>query len=739
MGFYLDDNGVTIKCTPDTLYGATGEVNGVTYTAVDKETLRSIITNGGDTSAVCTSLITDMYQLVAYVSEDMSNPDARSWDTSNVTNMNQMFWGATLFNQNVGYWDVSNVLDFGDMFSGATSFNQDIGSWDVSSAENMSYMFRNAQSFNQDIGGWDVSSVTRMDGVFHDAVSFNQDIGSWDVSKVYTMVSMFYYATAFNQDIGGWNVNRVLDMRYMFYSASLFNQDLTRWCVYGIKSLPDFFASSSNLSHSHYPLWGDISTCPDETLFTLEDWNGSINLYRSTQDPNNYYIELIDPDNLYGDNSNLYLSVYSGGSKKATTSVFAAKNKGNLDSSYPLYMKHFSGSLATVKLPSPDGFIGGVDVIEVPATLVDPIEYNCRVINANGISGSYEGSNIAAPKIRQSNDLNSLIHWSLTPIGNVYVAKPSSSSIMSILEDSGYRNISSINMSLSGGANVDSYAKFSSGFTIKDDYVWRVEDAGGVLVDYWYSVVNVSPTMTLNITFNGLHGTQTIVNNQSHSIVYDIPKHESIVGVKFRTIDSIHSAISAIYPFTVNKIYIGNLDTTIVCEEEIEGGTTSTVTLSGGAFNYSPASVNYNSLPISAGSELPDPEDLDDGVPFGLTHEQEIDGETYPPGTYKVYEGEWYQETGLLQGRTFPQGDIRDGQILRLRHEVTLEDGRIIIPGLYYYGGEEWVDLAAETASGRITALEDKVREAIINETMTIEEANSALEEARGAVNPFTA
>ncbi len=34
------------------------------------------------------------------------------WDTSNVTNMSNMFWGATNFNQDyISRWDTSNVID----------------------------------------------------------------------------------------------------------------------------------------------------------------------------------------------------------------------------------------------------------------------------------------------------------------------------------------------------------------------------------------------------------------------------------------------------------------------------------------------------------------------------------------------------------------------------------------------------------------------------------------------------
>jgi surface protein len=62
--------------------------------------------------------------------------------------------------------NLSSVTNMGNMFFGASSFNQDIGGWDVSSVTNMSFMFRSAFSFDQDIGGWDVSSVTNMSNMF---------------------------------------------------------------------------------------------------------------------------------------------------------------------------------------------------------------------------------------------------------------------------------------------------------------------------------------------------------------------------------------------------------------------------------------------------------------------------------------------------------------------------------------------------------------------------------------------
>jgi surface protein len=45
------------------------------------------------------------------------------------------------------------------MFHGASSFNQDISKWDTSKCKFFGYMFLNATNFLQDIRVWDTSSV----------------------------------------------------------------------------------------------------------------------------------------------------------------------------------------------------------------------------------------------------------------------------------------------------------------------------------------------------------------------------------------------------------------------------------------------------------------------------------------------------------------------------------------------------------------------------------------------------
>ena len=206
-----------------------------------------------------------------------------------ITDMSQMFNGASTFNEDISFWDVSSVINMGTMFQNADAFNQPIGSWNVSSVTDMSRMFYSADAFNQDISSWNVSSVTNMNdmffyatafnnggvaltwtagtgtanvtnmnAMFYNADAFNQDISSWDVSSVDTMQNMFNANSGFNQDISSWNVSSVTDMSYMFYQATSFDQDISSWNVSLIASEPTNFDTSTLTSWTtlEKPGWG---------------------------------------------------------------------------------------------------------------------------------------------------------------------------------------------------------------------------------------------------------------------------------------------------------------------------------------------------------------------------------------------------------------------------------------------------------------------------------------------------
>ena len=152
----------------------------------------------------------------------------------------------------------SNVTDMSSAFAEA-SFNEDISSWDTSNVTNMAQMFYSCSEFNQDISSWDTSNVTNMFRMFVKCYAFNQNIGGWDTSNVTNMSSMFFSCYAFNQDIGGWDTSNVSTMTEMFYSCYAFNQDLSEWCVTHTSSTPSDFNSSASAWTLPRPVWG---TCP---------------------------------------------------------------------------------------------------------------------------------------------------------------------------------------------------------------------------------------------------------------------------------------------------------------------------------------------------------------------------------------------------------------------------------------------------------------------------------------------
>ena len=193
---YLADNGVTIKACDFASVGDTGVIDGVTYTVVDEAMLREMVENEQDVTKVATTKVTNMSNLF-FISYDLPKSN---------------------FNQPIGNWDTSNVTDISDMFK-YTTFNQNISSWNVSSVADMGSMFEENDLFNQPIGNWDVSSVTDMGETFEQATSFNQPIGNWDVSNVIQMGSMIEQATSYNQDLSAWNVNGVTSCLYFSYEA----------------------------------------------------------------------------------------------------------------------------------------------------------------------------------------------------------------------------------------------------------------------------------------------------------------------------------------------------------------------------------------------------------------------------------------------------------------------------------------------------------------------------------------
>jgi surface protein len=130
---------------------------------------------------------------------------ALTFNTSAVASMSGMFSGCSVFNQALTF-NTEAVRDMNGMFNGCSVFNQPL-SFNTSSVRNIGSMFSGCSVFNQPLT-FDTSSVESMEATFSDATAFNQPL-SFDTSGVTTMELMFNNATAFNQNIGTWNVANV--------------------------------------------------------------------------------------------------------------------------------------------------------------------------------------------------------------------------------------------------------------------------------------------------------------------------------------------------------------------------------------------------------------------------------------------------------------------------------------------------------------------------------------------------
>ena len=105
-----------------------------------------------------------------------------------VSNTSYMFYGASLFNQDISGWTTSAITNMSYMFYGASLFNQDISYWDTSLVQNMSGMFENGTNFNKNLGSWSTGAVTNMSNMFNNAANYN---GIFENGSIYIGANNF--------------------------------------------------------------------------------------------------------------------------------------------------------------------------------------------------------------------------------------------------------------------------------------------------------------------------------------------------------------------------------------------------------------------------------------------------------------------------------------------------------------------------------------------------------------------
>ncbi|MBR2997677.1 MAG: BspA family leucine-rich repeat surface protein [Bacilli bacterium] len=211
-----------------------------------------------------------------------------SWDTSNITSMNSLFYNAGRYaiSWNVGTltnWNTGNVTDMTKMFGfaayTATSLNiGNLNNWDVSNVTNMTQMFMyigySATTWNiGNLSGWNTSKVKSMPSLFyqasHNASSWSVgDLSNWNTSSVTNMSHMFDGAgrssTTWNiGNISGWNVSGVKNFSYMFNyaggKATSFNiGNISNWNTSSATNFKYMFCGTGSSSATSWSI-GNLS------------------------------------------------------------------------------------------------------------------------------------------------------------------------------------------------------------------------------------------------------------------------------------------------------------------------------------------------------------------------------------------------------------------------------------------------------------------------------------------------
>ena len=205
-----------------------------------------------DLSSFNTSNVTNMSNMFKGC-HALTSLDLSSFNTSQVTNMNSMFSGSkTLTDLDLSGFNTSQVTNMNSMFSGSKTLTDlDLSGFNTSNMTSMTAMFANCSSLTSlDLNSFNTSNVTNMESMFYNCSSLTSlDLNGFNTSQVTNMNSMFSGSkTLTDLDLSSFNTSKVTDMGYMFRNcSSLTNLDLNNFNTSNVTNMENMFDGCKKL------------------------------------------------------------------------------------------------------------------------------------------------------------------------------------------------------------------------------------------------------------------------------------------------------------------------------------------------------------------------------------------------------------------------------------------------------------------------------------------------------------
>nr|WP_259685912.1 BspA family leucine-rich repeat surface protein [Lactococcus cremoris] len=178
--------------------------------------------------------------------------DLEGFDTSEITNMANMFAGIKADILDVSKFDTRNVRNMAGMFDGAINLtNLDISKFSTDKVTDMTLMFANLTKLEQlNVSKFNTNNVASMAGMFEGVSNLtNLDISNFNTDKVTDMVLMFAGMTNLEQlDVSNFNTNNTASMAGMFEGVSnLTNLDISNFNTDKVTDMALMFAGMTKL------------------------------------------------------------------------------------------------------------------------------------------------------------------------------------------------------------------------------------------------------------------------------------------------------------------------------------------------------------------------------------------------------------------------------------------------------------------------------------------------------------